>query len=545
MSDSFSPRPVSTWIAALFMGAVCAPLLFAQNAHEDAKFNALDGAKNDTFGRACAISGSFAVVGAPLDVHNGVASGSAYVFQNQGGSWVQVAKLVPSDAAAGDVFGGAVAIDADRVVVGADSDDDKGPSSGSAYVFRRNSNGTWSQEAKLTASDGFNNDYFGSGVAISGDRVAVGAVGDDDGADGAGSVYIYERVSTSWQQKTKFTTNDPSYADNMGRALALDGDRLVLGSYRDDDLAIDGGAAYVFERQSNGTWQQRAKLQPSTSANFDYAGYGVALSGDRAVLGVYGSDEGGNDRGHVLVFERQWNGTWQQKAKLFSNDGGSGDRLGYSVGISGSWMVAGAYGNQHMGSESGAAYLFERQANGAWSQVGKLTASDASASDQYGRFLALDGHCAVIGSYLDDDNGSNSGSAYIVDIGPLLHSKNSVSIAANGSQTLLLRAGKDWANSGYLFLGSMSGTSGVSLGAGVVLPLTPDPYTQFCLGGGLPIIGGVGVLDGNGNATATFRVPAGTSSAFAGTTLHHAFIAVNPASGAYMASNAARVTLTF
>ena len=121
-----------------------------------------------------AIAGDTIVVGAWLDDDNGTDSGSAYVFTRTGTTWTEQAKLTASDGAADDQFGISVAIAGDTIVVGAYRDDDNGTDSGSAYVFTRTGT-TWTQQAKLTASDGAADDQFGSSVAIAGDTIVVGA----------------------------------------------------------------------------------------------------------------------------------------------------------------------------------------------------------------------------------------------------------------------------------------------------------------------------------------------------------------------------------
>ena len=132
----------------------------------------------------------------------------------------QVAKLVPSDGAALDNFGLSTAISGDTVVVGARGDDDDvtGVNSGSAYVFVR-SGTTWTQEAKLTPSDAAAGDAFGVSVAISGDTVVVGAHGDDDDVGGpdSGSVYVFTRSGLTWTQEAKLTASDAAANGNRSQ----------------------------------------------------------------------------------------------------------------------------------------------------------------------------------------------------------------------------------------------------------------------------------------------------------------------------------------
>ena len=160
---------------------------------EEVKLLADDGAPNDLFGFDVALSGNTAVIGANKvdDDIRGVDVGAAYVFTRSGNSWHQQAKLTANDGAAKDEFGGKVALSNDTAVIGAIFHDDKGDNSGSAYVFSR-SGTTWSQQAKLTASDGAAGDVFGWSIALSGDTVVIAATRNDDRGNESGSAYVFE-----------------------------------------------------------------------------------------------------------------------------------------------------------------------------------------------------------------------------------------------------------------------------------------------------------------------------------------------------------------
>ena len=159
------------------------------------KLTASDGAAGDRFGSSVSVSGSRAVVGAPQDDYDGSSSGSAYVFERASdGTWSQAAKLTASDGAAEDTFGEKVSVSGNRIIVGGQLNDDSGVNSGAAYVFERNSDGTWSETTKLLAEDGAAGDEFGIGVGISGGIAFIGAAGDDSAA---GSAYVYEPPATA------------------------------------------------------------------------------------------------------------------------------------------------------------------------------------------------------------------------------------------------------------------------------------------------------------------------------------------------------------
>ena len=156
------------------------------------------------------------------------------------------AKLTASDAAAGDRFGLSVSIEGDTAVIGAHFDDDAGSLSGSAYVFVRSA-GIWSQQAKLTAGDAAAGDRFGVSVSIEGDTVVVGAFLDGDAGFASGSAYVFVRSGTSWTQQAKLTASDAAIEDQFGFSVSIEGDTAVVGAFADDDAGSFSGSAYVFE----------------------------------------------------------------------------------------------------------------------------------------------------------------------------------------------------------------------------------------------------------------------------------------------------------
>merc|ERR1719271_89346 len=220
------------------------------SGQELAKLVASDAAEDDRFGDSVAVSGDLVVVGAYGNDDTGDRSGSAYVYRttNGGASWTQVAKLVASDAAAEDWFGESVTVSGDLVVVGADGNDDAGSYSGSAYVFRTTNDGaSWTQVAKLVASDAAKDDYFGNSVAISGDLVVVGARGNDDAGSASGSAYVFRTTNggASWTQSAKLVASDAAKSDFFGDSVAVSGDLVVVGAKYNADAGDSSGSAYV------------------------------------------------------------------------------------------------------------------------------------------------------------------------------------------------------------------------------------------------------------------------------------------------------------
>ncbi|HQF24565.1 MAG TPA: FG-GAP repeat protein, partial [Polyangiaceae bacterium] len=397
-----------------------AAYIFRQNAGgtnawgQQAKLTADAGAEQDQFGIAVAVDGSSVLIGASGDSEKGSLAGAAYVFARTGSNWSQQSKLMASDAAALDKFGSALSISGDTIAVGASLANTPSADAGAAYVFVRN--GTdWTQQQKIIALDSDVQDYFGAAIAVHGDRMVVGAWGDKEAAANAGAAYVFQRSGTNWTQQAKVLSTGIVANDWFGIAVALDGTRAIVGATGEDDTGSNCGAAFIFEQDSAdpSSWPQQDKLLATDGLAAENLGYAVAVDGSLAVVGAYGARDRGIATGAAYVFSREAAG-WKQLARLTPSDGAATDRFGFAVDISGETVVVGAYQHDGVGSDEGAAYIFVRSGS-TWSQQAKLVAGDAAASDYFGVAVAVDGDTAVIGSYADDDKGSNSGSVYVFE----------------------------------------------------------------------------------------------------------------------------------
>ncbi|MBU0677687.1 MAG: FG-GAP repeat protein [Verrucomicrobia bacterium] len=394
------------------------------------KLIASDGEAGHRFGFAVSLSGDTALIGAYQDDDLANGAGSAYIYQkNAGGTnaWDRAAKLLASDGAAADEFGRAVAIDGDVALVGADGDDDNGNNSGSAYIFERAAGGTnaWGEVAKLTASDGTAADYFATAVAIDGDVAVIGAYQDAPAGSRSGSAYVFERNAggtNAWGQVAKLTASDAGISNYFGYAVSVEGDVVIVGAYVDDDSGWASGSAYVFERNAGGTnaWGEVAKLTAADGSTNDYFGFSVSVDGDTALIGAFWDDDMGENSGSAYLFERNAGGTntWGQVAKLTASDGSAHDHFGYSASIEGDVALVSAVADNSPEVDAGSVYIFKRNAGGsnAWGQVRQVTASDGAEDDFFGYSVSADGDAALIGACFDDDAGGNSGSAYVLPL---------------------------------------------------------------------------------------------------------------------------------
>jgi hypothetical protein len=369
-------------------------------SHDDTLL-ASDKAEYDRFGCCVAISGDSALIGAWFDDNeNGDDAGAAYVFCFDGSNWHEVTKLIASDGAEDDRLGVSVDLDGDLAVVGAHNDDDSGEDSGSAYIFRFDG-ANWVEETKLLASDGSSGDWFGSELALDGDVAVVSAPGADDLGEWTGAVYVYRYQRGDWVEEARLLASDGAAEDRFGSALALEGDRLVVGAFADDDLGRDCGAVYIFQHEGS-TWIESAKLVPSDAQVADYFGCSVALEGSRIVVGApaYSFFEGGA----AYLFNYR-DGSWEQTTRLLSSDLEDDDELGGAVAISDGTIFIGAPGDEN---DTGAAYVFAAPIAGDIDGDGDVDTADLLA------LLAAWGPCGDCPEDIDGNGTVNTADLLIL-----------------------------------------------------------------------------------------------------------------------------------
>ena len=357
---------------------------------------------DDEFGHAIALDGDTLVVGAPFEdspstgINNdqgnddttGGASGAVYVYVRANGIWSQEAYIKASNTGVSDFFGTSVAVNEDTIAIGAPREDSSAhgingdensgalPDSGAVYVFTR-TNKTWAQQAYIKATNTDDFDLFGGAVALSGNTLAVGAVGED--------------------------TNQPG----------------VNGNGQNDNSAPQSGAVYVFTR-TGGEWTQEAFIKSSNPENFDGFGTSLTLSENTLAVGAPGEDSGfpeeqadnsASGSGAVYVLTRT-TGVWTQEAYIKASNPSKDDAFGGHLDLSGNLLVVGAQleasmtqglnGEQNDGTPgSGAVYIFSRKTD-VWGQIGYLKASNSEANDRFGFAVSIDGHTLAAGAILED-----------------------------------------------------------------------------------------------------------------------------------------------
>lgn len=368
--------------------------------------------------------------------------------------------FIAGDADLDDRLGQAIAISGNVAIVGANRNDDNGSNSGSVYLIDVTTGGelfkltasdadasdifghsvgisgntaivssqnnadagdqsgsaylfdvtTGNELFKLTASDGAERDFFGHGIGISGNTAIVGAHGDDDNGGTSGSAYLFD--VTTGNELFKLTASDGAAGDQFGYWTAISGNIAIVGAKYDDHAGTRSGSAYLFDVT---TGNELMKLTASDAAAGDFFGYAVAIDGNTAVVGAYRDDDGGFDAGSVYVFDVT---TGDELLKLTASDGDAFDYFGYAVGISDNTVIVGAYGDDDDGSNSGSAYLYDLTFG---DELGKWTASDGAVFDEFGTAVAISGNAGVVGAWLHDGaGGADAGQAYLYDVSSAL-----------------------------------------------------------------------------------------------------------------------------
>jgi len=389
---------------------------------QSTQINASDAAIEDLFGGALALSGDTLLVGSPAKDST---TGAAYLYsRNRNGkdAWGEIKKLVPSDAASGDAVGYSVAVGGSIAAVGAYLDTEPYTWSGSVTLFERNAGGAenWGEELKLVPADPSVWKFFGCSVEISGDTLVVGARGDDTLAYNSGAAYVFQRHlggPENWGQVAKLLADDGSTDDDFGQQVAIGGDTIVVGAHL--TTASNRGSAYIFRRNSGGAnaWGQVAELTASDGASDDHFGWAAAASNETVVVGSRYA--GPNRRGAAYVFDRNQGGAdnWGEVVKLLAADPEPYDWFGHEVAIHGDLIAISAYGDDDGGEDSGSVYLFRRNEGGAnaWGQVAKINASDPGVQDYFGKDVALSTRHLAVGAHKTDEP-ENSGSVYLFEM---------------------------------------------------------------------------------------------------------------------------------
>lgn len=365
-----------------------------------------DGAPGDFFACALDLTRSAegdltAVVGSLLDDDRGPDSGSAYVFERRRDGWVRTTKLLGSGSQAGDELGFAVGIDGGLLALGAPKAAPAGGFSGSVWTFRR-IRGEWVEEARLVPEALAPFDQLGHAVAVSRNTVAAGAPGDDGGGPATGAAWVFEEAGAVR------LTGAVGPGAGLGFSVALDGEVLIAGAPFDNSSGAGTGAAWVFERIA-GAWTGTAKLTAEAARPASLFGSSVAVSGNRVAVGAPMEDGDGSNAGAVYVFRRTGTG-WIQEARLTPGGLSPGDEFGVSVSLDGGVLAVGARFDDTIAPDAGSIHVF-RLEGGRWTEGEIRTDPGSGPGDELGFAVAVQGEAVLGGAYRADSAGADSGLA--------------------------------------------------------------------------------------------------------------------------------------
>jgi hypothetical protein len=407
-------------ILSIFCLAISNPV-YSLTANEITKLLAPDGADGDNFGASISIESTAMAIGAIRDDDNGVDTGSVYIFnKDANGNWLQTAKLNASDSTADDRFGVHVLLDGDRLFVGSLSDNGTNDD-GAVYIFNREISGTWTESAKLTPPPDSNtgiNTGFSTALSVENNTLLVGSSHDDAAGNNAGAVFVFQSdAAGNWSHQSTILP-PPNSTRFFGKAVSLEGDIALIGASWDDDLAQRSGAAFIYERDTNGNWTYSQKLLANDGMADDNFGENASIRNEIAVISSPYNDEIATNAGAVYVFEKDSSGTWTQSAKIQASNGIASEFFGTSIAFDGNIMVIGATGHDSSNVDgSGSAYIYRLSTIGSWSHELTLVPSDAAQNDSYGTAVALDdsGTIAVGSTKVKDSNGNQVGAAVVFE----------------------------------------------------------------------------------------------------------------------------------
>lgn len=300
-------------------------------------------------------------------------------------------KLIGLQAGADALFGISVAVSGDRVAVGAKDDGAAGVLTGATYVYRR-SGSTWVEDGALRAPAPQPNDQFGFCVALDGTTCVCASPAD---SNNLGAAYVFTRGSQGWSFVTRLAAPAPSQTDSFGFSAAIDGNAIVVGAPGEGGVA----AAHVYRRDTSG-WHHEATLQANDSGPTDAFAQTVAIEGDTVVVGASLNDGAAQDTGAAYVFRKGASG-WTQVQKLTPAAGGATGQFGDQVAISNGTIAIGVPGARVNDREVGGVAVFS-PSGGTWAQSTTLYPPGGTDGDVFYRTLAIDGEALVVGAFTPD-----------------------------------------------------------------------------------------------------------------------------------------------
>jgi len=376
--------------------------------------NASDAGELFYFGQRLAVSGNHAVIGSTYNDELGPYVGAAYLFEYTDGKLEEVQKVLPPNADYGQHFGQAVAIDGNRALIGS-QDNQMAFAAGAGFLYERTAAG-WVLDDTLFAANPQHAELLGMAVALEGDRAVLGAPGAtlDDG-----HAIIFEKTASGWVEVDQLRPRGPHVVRGFGQSVEISGDRILVGAF----LSGGGAAAYIYDLGPGG-WAQTERLVGHDAQNEHGISSAIALDGDRAAYTTQASDPGA-----AYLFELV-NGSWVETEKLVGS-GDPGYAFGGSIDIRGERIAIGGIDQSAFGYAQEYVEVFRLRGND-WITETRLTPADGDATILFGSDVALWGDSILIGSPYDYVAPSAiTGGVHLFNLAP--HTNTTCAATANSS----------------------------------------------------------------------------------------------------------------
>ena len=322
-------------------------------------------------------------------------------------------KIAASDGNAQNNFGISLSVSNEDVLIGAPGNCSDGDNHGAVYHFRFDADiSQWLEVGKIEAIDPDAFDMFGRSVSFFNDYAIIGARKDCVFNPNGGKVYLFHYDGAAWQQTARLTSS-PYAGDDFGAAVAINDAYAAIGAPLGGvNLA---GKVYVYKRVG-ADWTPDAIITPSDSRMMDYFGFSVALCDSALIVGAPGIDlfhvnPKGGGVGLAYIFQRV-DGVWQETARFLPADATANNNFGCSVDIDGDYAVVGAGKDDVLDFDTGAVYVYRNDELDGWINEIKLTPLDADSGDYFGSSVSLSGKYLVVGAPGVDGLGENSGAVY-------------------------------------------------------------------------------------------------------------------------------------
>ncbi|MEM7374295.1 MAG: T9SS type A sorting domain-containing protein [Bacteroidota bacterium] len=399
----------------------------AQPYEEFSKILASDSVEFGCFGSSVSISGNTAVVGAIGSTADTSRISRVYVYEKDPtGNWVEGQILLAPGPGVSDWFGGSIAFEGDRCVVGSPFwDVNQGRDT--VYLFERDSYGMFQLVQKLISPDSDSRTYFGSSVMIQDNEIIIGAMNSNTNENNqqyqmwAGAVYVFQSDSLNqWNFKQKIVASDRKAFATFGRKIARTDSLLIIGASHDSNGPSSpydySGSVYIFAKDQQGDWQEISKLKASDQAPYEHFGWSLDMDEHTLAVGVVnGNPQGSMRTGAVYIFEPDSNGQWIEKQKIVGSNIDHEDFFGLNLILQDDILLVEAeyeWGVHPSGDSTfrlGVVYVFQKDQQGIWTESQILYGPSQSNSSRFGSSMDIEGKDVLIGSpktLIEDSTGT-------------------------------------------------------------------------------------------------------------------------------------------